>query len=84
MKGTRILFGILIFLGLLKWPWGAVSAELRARGENTFIADFGARARGMFGLILGARTWEEVKFDLTESGAVKEMNVDRFGVFKKQ
>ncbi len=59
-------------------------AELWARGESAFVADFGDRARGMFGLILGARTWEEVKFDLDEAGAPKDMNVERFGVFKKK
>ncbi|MDH4197381.1 MAG: serine hydrolase [Candidatus Aminicenantes bacterium] len=63
---------------------GFPSAELRARGENVFIADFGEGASGMFGLLLGQRTWEEVKFSLAEDGAVRDMTVDRFGVFKKK
>jgi hypothetical protein len=62
---------------------GFPSAQLRARGENVFIADFGEAASGMFGLLLGQRTWEEVKFSLAEDGSVRDMKVDRFGVFKK-
>jgi CubicO group peptidase (beta-lactamase class C family) len=60
------------------------SAVLRARRENAFVADFGKGASGMFGLILGGRVWEEVKFSLDEDGAAREMTVDRFGVFKKR
>ena len=58
-------------------------AELRARGENAYVADFGPGARGMFGLILGQRTWEEVNFSLDKDGTVRDMTIDRFGVFKK-
>ena len=60
------------------------SALLRARADNAFVADFGKGASGMFGLILGGRVWEEVKFSLDEDGAVKGMDVDRFGVFIKK
>ena len=60
------------------------SAVLRARGDNEYVADFGEGASGMFGLILGGRVWEEVKFSLGEDGAVKGMSVDRFGVFRKK
>ena len=60
------------------------SAVLRAGRGDAFVADFGEGASGMFGLILGGRVWEEVKFGLGEDGAVKEMTVDRFGVFKRK
>ena len=60
------------------------SAVLWTRGDNAFAADFGEGTSGMFGLILGQRVWEEVKFSLDENGAVKDMNVDRFGIFRKK
>jgi hypothetical protein len=37
----------------------------------------------MFGLLLGQRAWQEVKFIADEEGAIKEMDVDKFGVFKR-
>jgi len=62
---------------------GFPPAVLRAKGQNAFIADFGQDVSGMFGLLLGQRAWEEVKFIADDQGTVKEMNVDKFGVFKK-
>ena len=60
------------------------SAVLWAKGDNAFVADFGKGASGLFGLILGQRVWEEVKFSLDEDGAVKSLDMDRFGVFIKK
>ena len=73
LEGNRIVL----------WFEGFPSAVLRAKGQNAFIADFGQGVSGMFGLILGQRTWQEVKFTVDDGGAIQEMNVDKFGVFKK-
>jgi len=68
---------------MVLWFQGFPSAVLRAKGQKAFIADFGQGVSGMFGLLLGQRAWEEVKFIADEEGAIKEMEVDKFGVFKK-
>jgi len=63
---------------------GFPSAVFRAKRGEAFIADFGEEARGMFGLVLGGRVWQEVRFGRDEEGAIRDMTVDRFGVFKKK
>ncbi len=60
------------------------AAVLHFKGGRDFVADFGENARGMFGLILGVRTFAAASFVADERGFITELKVDAFGVFKRK
>jgi len=60
------------------------AAVLHPEGGLQFTADFGDNARGMFGLILGARTFAPARFSAGADGRVSELTVEGFGPFIRQ
>lgn len=59
-------------------------AVLHSKDGGEFTADFGKDVSYMFGLILGAKTYADVKFGLDGQGRIQELTVENMGVFKKK
>jgi len=59
------------------------AAVLHFKGGREFVADFGDGVRGMFGLILGGRTFSPGRFFADAAGLVAGLNIEGFGDFRK-
>ncbi|MBN1938552.1 MAG: serine hydrolase [Candidatus Aminicenantes bacterium] len=59
------------------------AAVLHPDGGLNFTADFGDKARGMFGLILGGRSFVQAVFSAGPDGLITRLDVLGFGEFKK-
>jgi CubicO group peptidase (beta-lactamase class C family) len=59
-------------------------ASLHAIDGQEFTADFGRDVSYMFGLILGAKTYTEAKFELDGRGRIRGLALENMGVFRKK